>query len=191
MKTKALAKKIRKLEGKLSAQHQKLAALKRKAPREPVEDYTLQTPGGPVKLSALFGRHRDLIVVHNMGRSCRYCTMWADGFNGVFPHLADRAAFAVVSPDAPGVQQKFAASRGWRFPVASGQGSTFIKDMGFLPAPDEPMPGVSTFRRTGRKIVRVASAPFGPFDPFCAVWHLFALLAEGVNDWEPQYRYKG
>jgi len=95
----------------------------------------------------------------------------------------------VVSPDAPAAQEKFAQSRGWRFPIASGRGSTFIKDMGFLPAPDAPQPGVSTFRRVGKKILRVSSAPFGPMDAFCPAWHLFALLADGVGNWQPKYRY--
>jgi predicted dithiol-disulfide oxidoreductase (DUF899 family) len=189
MKPKAAAKKARKLERRLVAQHQKLAALKRKIPAKPVEDYVLRTADGTVKLSELFNGKRDLIVIHNMGRQCRYCTMWADGFNGLYPHLADRAGFAVVSPDSPAVQKRFAASRGWRFPMASGQGSTFIEDMGFLPAPDDPRPGVSTFRKNGTKITRIASAPFGPFDAFSPVWHLFALLRDGVADWEPHYKY--
>jgi len=189
MKTSAAQKKIRALEAALVRQHQQLATLKRRRPPEPVANYALATPAGPVSLAALFGGKRDLIVVHNMGTSCRYCTLWGDGFNGLYPHLADRAAFVVVSPDAPAVQKKFAASRGWRFPMASGQGSTFIHDMGFLPAPDDPRPGVSTFRRVRGKIFRVASAPFGAFDPFCNAWHFFALLAGGVDGWQPQYRY--
>jgi len=45
-----------------------------------------------VALSSLFGDHRDIIVVHNMGQSCRYCTMWADRFNGLYPYLANRSA---------------------------------------------------------------------------------------------------
>jgi predicted dithiol-disulfide oxidoreductase (DUF899 family) len=94
--------------------------------------------------------------------------MWADGFNGLRHHLASRAGFAVVSPDAVRTQQAFAQSRGWEFPLYSGKGSTFIKDMGYLPKADEPMPGVSTFRRRGAKIYRIATAPFGPFDQFCA-----------------------
>jgi predicted dithiol-disulfide oxidoreductase (DUF899 family) len=188
MKAKALDTKVRQLEHRLVRDHQRLAALKRRRPRELVEDYTLAGPRGPVRLSALFGGKRDLIVIHNMGRSCPYCTLWADGFNGLLPHLADRAAFAVVSPDAPAAQQKFARSRGWRFPVYSGRGSTFIADMGFM-AGDDPQPGVSTFRRTRGKIFRVASAPFGPFDPFCSAWHFFALLADGVDGWGPKYRY--
>ena len=41
---------------------------------------------------------RDLIVIHNMGASCPYCTLWADGFNGIYDHLADRAAFVALQP---------------------------------------------------------------------------------------------
>jgi predicted dithiol-disulfide oxidoreductase (DUF899 family) len=183
------ARRIRALERALTRQHEKLAALKRRQSPEPVHDYTLQTAAGAVTLSGMFGDRDDLIVVHNMGRACRYCTLWADGFNGVYPHLANRAAFVVVSPDSVAVQQKFAVSRGWRFPIASGRGSTFIHDMGFMPTPDEPLPGVSTFRMKRGKILRIAQARLGPFDPFCAVWHLFALLADGIKGWEPQYRY--
>lgn len=187
--TTAAAKKVRALERALVRQHEKLAAMKRRLPAQRVDDYELQGPKGPVKLSALFGARRDLIVIHNMGRACRHCTLWADGFNGLYPHLADRAAFVVVSPDSVAIQRKFAASRGWRFPMVSGAGSTFIHDMGFMPEPDEPWPGVSTFRLTRGKIERIAQADFGPFDLFCPVWHLFGLLADGDDGWVPQYRY--
>ena len=189
MKIKALRRKIAKLESGLVAQNEKLAALKRRLPPEEVKDYFLGGPDGKVRLSELFRGKRDLIVVHNMGSSCRYCTMWADGFNGLRAHVADRAGFAVVSPDAVRTQQRFAAARGWAFPLYSGKGSTFIKDMGFLPQPDEPMPGASTFRRKAGKIYRIASAPFGPFDPFCPIWPLFALLDGGVGDWAPKFQY--
>ncbi len=189
MKPKKLAKKISAREQKLVAQLEKLAKLKRKLPREQIEDYEFKTPAGPVKLSALFGKQKDLIVIHNMGAGCRYCTMWADGFNGVYPHLANRAAFVVASPDAPAAQQRFAKSRGWRFPLVSVRDSKFTKQLGFHKKDDAWWPGVSTFQKKGGKIYHVASANFGPFDPFCAVWHLFALLADGVNGWEAQYKY--
>jgi len=188
MKPKALSKKIRRLESKLARQEEKLGALKRKLPPAEVKDYELSGPDGPVRLSALFGEKRDLIVVHNMGRACPYCTMWADGYNGLVPHLGDRAAFVVVSPDAPKAQQAFAQKRGWKFRLLSGRGSTFTEDMGFKSS-DGWLPGVSTFRRAGKKIYRVASAPFGSFDPFCATWHFFNLLADGVDGWSPKYRY--
>jgi predicted dithiol-disulfide oxidoreductase (DUF899 family) len=189
MKPKKLAKKLTHWEERLVKQHKKLAKLKRKLPRKPVEDYTFATLNGPVKLSALFGGKKDLIVVHNMGAACSYCTMWADGFNGVYPHLADRAAFVVVSPDSPAAQKKFAAGRGWRFPLVSGGKSNFSEDLGFKEGKDQWWPGVSTFQLARGKIHHVASAGFGPFDPFCGVWHFFALLGDGVDNWQPKYRY--
>ena len=131
MKPKKLARKLAKWEENMVWQHKKLPKLKRKLPRKIMEDYTFMGPDGPVRLSALFGGKKDLIVVHNMGAGCSYCTMWADGFNGVYPHLADRAAFVVVSPDAPAAQKKFAESRAWRFPMLSGRKSDFSENLGF------------------------------------------------------------
>jgi predicted dithiol-disulfide oxidoreductase (DUF899 family) len=189
MKPKKLAKKLANWEERIVWQHKKLAKLKRKLPRKVVEDYTFQSPDGPVKLSALFGKQKELIVVHNMGAACPYCTMWADGFNGIYPHLADRAAFVVVSPDAPAAQKKFAEGRGWRFPMVSGRKSDFSESLGFKEGKDDWWPGVSTFQLSYGKIQHVASAPFGPFDPFCGVWHFIALLGKGVNNWQPKYRY--
>jgi predicted dithiol-disulfide oxidoreductase (DUF899 family) len=114
--------------------------------------------------------------------------MWADGFNGVYPHLADRAAFVLVSPDTVAAQKKFAKGRGWHFPIVSGRGSEFTESLGFNKG-DDWYPGVSTFQRKGKKIYHVASAQLGPFDAFCSVWHFFALLADGADDWQPKYRY--
>ena len=181
---------IERLELELVERGERLAEMKRRQPREAVQDYTLAGWNGPVQLSELFAGKPDLIVVHNMGRGCRYCTLWADGFNGVYPHLADRAAFVVCSPDPVETQREFATGRGWRFPMVSGRESSFTQDMGFGTEKGW-MPGASTFHRepTGG-IVRVAKTLFGPFDPYCSIWHLFGLLAEGVNDWEPQYRYE-
>ncbi len=137
----------------------------------------------------LFGDKDDLIVIHNMGRGCSYCTMWADGFNGLLPHLEDRAAFVVASPDSPEVQKEFATGRGWRFRMASAHGTSFNKAAGFE-VPEGPMPGVSTFRRDREgRIYRVSKAEIQPGDDFCSAWHLFDLLEGGPGDWGPSYTY--
>jgi predicted dithiol-disulfide oxidoreductase (DUF899 family) len=166
---------------------------------EEVADYEFQTANGPMKLSQLFGAKKDLFVIHNMGRGCVYCTLWADGFNGAYDHLSDRAAFVVSSPDLPQVQKEFAESRGWRFPMVSHAGTTFAADMGyrrrFVDETDDKLggwhPGVSVFRRQGDRILRVSDTDLGPSDDFCAVWHLFDLLPEGSDGWRPKYHYKG
>lgn len=184
-----LAQDIQRLEIELAERQQELAGLKRRLEPEPVKDYTLAGWSGPISLSELFRGKEDLILIHNMGRGCRYCTLWADGFNGVWRHLADRAGFAVCSPDPVEVQREFAAGRAWTFPMVSAHGTTFIQDMGFR-SEKSWMPGVSTFRKSaGGSIERIARAGFGPFDPFCPVWPLIALLADGANGWEPRFRY--
>ncbi|MHC4550198.1 MAG: DUF899 family protein [Planctomycetota bacterium] len=182
---------IEQAEKELAHARQRLLEARRSGPPEPFEDFALRGPGGEtVRLSQLFDRKDDLIVVHNMGRSCPYCTMWADGFNGVLPHLEDRAAFVVVSPDSPAMQAEFAAGRGWRFRMLSAEGSGFTKAAGYETEEGAPRPGVSTFRRTeDGGLVRVAHAPFGPGDPFCGVWHLFDLLHDGWEGWRPQFQY--
>jgi predicted dithiol-disulfide oxidoreductase (DUF899 family) len=182
--------RIEALEAEILEKSKEVAALKRARPPEPVEDYVFQGPDGPESLAALFGPGADLIVIHNMGRRCAWCTLWADGFNGLYPHLASRAAFVVVSPDAVEDQQAFARSRGWRFPMRSARGTTFAADMGFQ-GEHGPWPGVSTFHRDAAgRLTRVASAPLGPMDPFCSLWHLFALLRDGPADWSPRFAYE-
>ena len=160
--------------------------------KQTVKDYNLlDHKGRKIKFSSLFGKKEDLILIHNMGKACTYCTMWADGFNGVVPHLEDRAAFALVSPDPPAVQKKFYNSRNWKFKMFSSKGSSFAKDLGYETKAGEPQPGVSVFyKNKSGKMIRVAKDYFGPGDPYCLVWHLFGLLPGGPKGWHPQYKYR-
>ena len=177
--------------------HDEIRTLQQGVEPQPVEDYVFEGWDGPVKLSELFGDKRDLFVIHNMGTTCRYCTMWADGFNGVYEHLADRAAFVLSTPNTPDAQKQFARSRGWRFPMVSHAGTTFAPDMGYrLEKGDDFgenssrwVPGVSAFQMRDGGVVRVSDTDLGPSDDFCSVWHLLDMLPEGPAGWEPKFRY--
>jgi predicted dithiol-disulfide oxidoreductase (DUF899 family) len=188
MSYNATAEKINAYRRQISDLRARIREAQASIEPEVVKDYVLSRAGGAVKLSELFGNSDTLFVIHNMGASCAYCTLWADGFNGVFEHLRNRAAFVLVSPDAPEQQQKFAAGRGWRFPMVSCQGTTFAQDMGYW-RDDHPVPGVSVFKRDGGRILRVADTSFSPGDDFCSVWHFFDLVPEGANGWQPKFRY--
>ncbi|MBK7090546.1 MAG: DUF899 family protein [bacterium] len=185
-------REIEQLEKQILKDKQKLAKMRRIMEPLEVEDFTFQTGGGKkVKLSQMFGKRDELVLVHNMGVRCAYCTMWADGFNGMREHLSDRAGFVVVSPDEPKVMAEFAKGRGWRFPIYSHHATTFGKALGFESPDGGAWPGVSTlFRNPNGKIYRVAKAFFGPGDDFCPPWHFFELLPRGVNGWGPKYSYK-
>lgn len=180
-KLKANYEEINRLRGEIHA------LMQADEPAE-VGDYTFAGQGEEVQLIDLFGDKTDLIVIHNMGAGCPYCTLWADGFNGVVSHLEDRAAFVVTSPDTPAAQAKFAESRGWKFRMLSHEGTSFAEDMGYK---DERgfQPGISVFQKRDGKVVRVSDRPLGPGDDFCAIWHIFDLIPEGANGWEPQYKY--
>jgi len=186
----AVKSEIDQIEREIELAKERLTAARRKLPGEPVPDYVFhKTDGSEIKLSELFGDKLDLILIHNMGRSCSYCTLWADGFNGFTQHLENRAGFVLTSPDAPAVQAEFAASRGWKFQTASVKGSPFVRDMRFL-LDDGYWPGVSTFRKhEDGSMTRVGKAIFGPGDDFCSVWPLLDLLQDGAKNWEPKLKY--
>lgn len=174
------------------AQDRLRAALKAQ-PAEPVKDYEFMAAGSgaAVRLSNLFGAKSDLIVIHNMGRKCAYCTLWADGFAGVYRHLADRTAFVLATPDDPATAAAFASSRHWPFPVVSITGTTFTKDMRFESPKGGVIPGISAFHQgADGAIVRTRhSRQLGPGDPYCPVWPLLDLLKDGPAGWEPKFHY--
>jgi len=177
------------VNGKLADYRRQIADIREKmrdtlATVEPQEvaDYEFATNDGPVRLSELFGDHDDLILIHNMGTSCAYCTLWADGYNGIHQHVVARAAFAVSSPDRPEIQKKIAQSRGWKFPMISHAGSTFAADMGYVSANGGWTPGVSVFKRDGDAIARVSDTGFSPGDDYCTLWHFFDLLPGGTGE---------
>ena len=177
-------KKLIKLEEEIRETRKKMIRLLSKQGTMKVEDYILKdTAGKETRLSEMFGDKENLILVHNMGKSCSYCTLWADGFSGVEYFIRKKAAFAVVSPDEPEVQKEFSASRGWKFNMYSASGSTFINDMGYYTKKDGYWPGVSVFHKhKSGKISRVAKDYFGPGDFYSSPWHFFDLLPKGAKE---------
>ncbi|MGI9415139.1 MAG: DUF899 family protein, partial [Hyphomicrobiales bacterium] len=180
------SEKMNAYRAEMTELRQKMHALQASIEPQAVDDYTFRTADGTVTLSELFGDKSTLFAIHNMGTGCPYCTLWADGFSGVYPHLADRAAFIVTSPDSPETQAKFKAQRGWTFPMVSAEGSSFAQDMGYT-GEHGYEPGVSVFRKDGGHILRVSDTSFGPGDDFCSVWHFLYLIPEGPDGWQPKY----
>lgn len=158
-------------------------------PRTPVKNYPFKNQFGEVTLLDLFGDKDKLIVVHNMGQGCRYCTTWADGFNGFVPHLEDRMALVLVSKDDPNSQRRFANSRGWRFRMASHGGeSDYIREQTVVAGQDN-MPGIVAYERKGNEIFRKNSSVFGPGDQFCSLWPILSLAGFNEENWTPQFSY--
>lgn len=177
-------KKLRKLYDEIADARKKYIKVLSKMAAMDVEDYNLKaTDGTNTRLSEMFGDKDNLIVIHNMGKSCPYCTLWADGFSGVNYFIEKKAAFVLVSPDAPEVQKEFAESRGWKFRTYSAAGSSFVKDMGFLTEKNDYWPGVSVFHKDAAgKLKRVSKDIFGPGDFYSSPFHLFDLLPQNGKE---------
>lgn len=155
---------------------------------EEVQDYTFtDRSGNTVKLSELFGGHEQMVLVHNMGFACPYCTLWADGFNGIWRHLesgayGNKARFVLVSEDSPEQQASGSQERGWTFDLYTAADTGFNADMGYKVEHEGKhflQPGASIFHKDADgKIRRHARTYFGPGDMYCSLFHFFSLLPQ-------------
>lgn len=182
---------IAELESQISALKDKLREARQANLPEPVKDYVFESDAGTVRLSELFGDKDLLFVIHNMGKSCRYCTLWADTLNPLVSALRTRAGVALCNMDSLETQAEVQALRRWHYQMVQDTDGTFSGDMGYRQIEMEGgkeqaflHPGVSAFKKLpDGSISRLNHTAFGPGDDFCPVWPLWELA--GVTDWEP------
>ena len=188
MTAESLQEEIQATEAEIFELTQKLAHLRKDATGDEVDNYVFQTQSGDTSLLDLFADKEQLLLIHNMGQGCRFCTLWADGINGFLPHLESTLSVVLVSKDEPELQRRFANGRGWRFRLASHGGGAYIQEQTAL-AGQSNMPGCVVYERQGEKILRKSSAVFGPGDLYCSAWNFLALAGIGVSEFTPQYSY--
>ena len=180
--------KITALETQICELTAKLNQLRSQNETTEIKNYAFETLNGATTLLDLFGTQETLLVIHNMGQGCRYCTLWADGLNGFVPHLESTMALVLVSKDAPDVQRRFANSRGWRFNLASHGGGEYIHEQTVMEGSNN-VPGAVVYQRKGDTICRKNSCVFGPGDLYCPMWILLGMAGLGEMQWTPQYKY--
>lgn len=163
-----------------------------------------------VRLTDLFtDGHDTLIVDHLMfhpddDAPCVMCSMWADGYNAVAPHVMQRVSFVLVAKAEVGTLRHFARQRGWdRIRLLSCQDSTFNRDFNMESASGDQQPGLSIFTRAADGTVHhrySVGAELGAnedpgtdgrgIDLYTPLWHLFDLLPQGRgDDWYPDHHY--
>ena len=180
---------IRDIEQQIHTLMERLAKLQQSNHGNEVINYSFSTIEGEINLLDLFGEKDKLLLIHNMGQGCRYCTLWADGFNGFIPHLESTISVVLVSKDAPQLQRKFANSRDWRFRLASHGGGEYIQEQSVMEGSNN-MPGAVVYEREdGKKIYRKNDCVFGPGDIYCSIWSLLGLAGLNETNWTPQFTY--
>jgi predicted dithiol-disulfide oxidoreductase (DUF899 family) len=179
---------IAELEQQIFGLVTQLNDLRKQNPGDEIGNYLFATADGETSLLDMFGDKQTLLVIHNMGQGCRYCTLWADGFNGFLPHLESTLAVVLVSKDPPALQRQFANSRGWRFRLASHGGGNYLSEQSVMAGAGN-MPGAVVYERDGDRIFRKNACAFGPGDLYCSMWSLLGLAGMGEAEWTPQYNY--
>lgn len=180
--------KIEQIEKQIYDLTAELKSLKLKSERIPTQDFVFATELGTTTLQKMFGTHEKLLVIHNMGQACRYCTLWADGINGFLPHLENCMSVVLVSKDDPATQRRFANSRGWRFKLASHQSNEYAK-VHTSSGEYGNLPGAAVFELEDKKIFKKSSCMFGPGDLYCSFWNFLTLAGIDGDQWTPQFRY--
>jgi predicted dithiol-disulfide oxidoreductase (DUF899 family) len=193
----------------LRDQRERVAELRRQLPADTVipDEMLCEVRDGvalELPMSALFTRPElPLIVMHFMyGKAqtspCPMCTCWADGYDGLVPHIEQRANFVVLVAGDPGAFGEYARERGWRNLriVSSGQ-SEFKRKLGFEDEAGGQMPGVSvllrgadgTLRHSYSACAHLGQAGVRGMDLLNPLWHYFDLLPEGRGDFMPKKTY--
>ena len=124
-----------------------LAALRRALPKMPVQDYVFEGEHGPVTLSELFAGRSQLIVQHIMfgpdwEEGCPMCSFWADGYDPMVVHMAQRdISFVGVSRGPVDKLQAYKARMGWGFTWVSSLHNSFNFDFGVSLSPEDKARG--------------------------------------------------
>jgi len=189
--------RLRQAEIDLRDRIESVAAMRRSLPPGPVvPDYTFIENGKRVRLSELFEEgNSELILYHlmywaNDDSFCPMCSLWIDGFNGIAPHVRQRANFVVASRAPIDKLLAWAAHRGWhRMRLLSDDGPAFARDIDAEDEQGSPDSTIAVFAKDGDRVRHVYTAhPMledreRGIDLLCPVWHLFDLLPSGRGDW--------
>jgi predicted dithiol-disulfide oxidoreductase (DUF899 family) len=128
-------RKLLEAEKELTQKSDELARQRRELPWVPIEKkYRFDTDEGSATLSDLFRGRSQLLIYHFMfgpdyTAGCPSCSAIADGFNGIWKHLANHDVMLwAVSRGQLNKLQDYKKRMGWTFPWASSYGSDFNYD---------------------------------------------------------------
>ena len=175
-----------------------LSRQRRDLPWEAVDqNYVFEGPNGKQSLADLFAGRSQLIVYHFMfdatwAAGCPICSFWADNFNGIVDHLAQRDITMLAISKAP--YDKLAAYEkrmGWSFKWMSSAENEFNRDYGVSFTPDEMTAKKAFYNYTmqePRKPEREGISVFYK-DAAGRIFHTYSAYARGIDMVNTAYHY--
>lgn len=185
-------------EKAFTRQGDELSRLQRELPWERVDAaYEFEGPRGREMLADLFEGRSQLVVYHFMfhpddAAGCPHCSLRADGFDGIGPHLNQRDVTMVVVSRAP--YAKLAAFRermGWAFKWVSSNGSTFNFDYQASFTPEEVSAKRALYNFTLRDPLAPEREGHSIFfrDAAGVVFHTYSCYDRGNDKLNIHYHY--
>ncbi len=152
--------------------------------------------GRYLALGDLFGGRRQLIVYHFMfapdwDKPCKSCSFWADGYNGVTQHLAQRDTRLVAVSRAPRDKLAAIAKRmGWTFPWYSSDSGDFNYDFHVSFRPDQVAGGAIryNFAPTQTNMTDLPGVSAFIKQPDGSIFRTYSAYARGLDMLNPAYQ---
>ncbi len=184
-------------EKELTKVREAIAAERRALPWVRVDaEYRFTGARGERTLLQLFGARSQLLVYHFMypahwQAGCKSCSFWADGYNGILPHLAARDVALVAVSIAPyPTLAAFRQRMGWQFDWVSSDGCDFNRDFGVAISREEIEARTPVYN-FGTQPFGVDEAPgISVFARNAAgeVFHTYSCYSRGLDWLNPTYQ---
>jgi predicted dithiol-disulfide oxidoreductase (DUF899 family) len=182
-------------------QGDELAGRRQELPWVPIEkEYVFETDKGNQTLADLFDGRSQLLVYHFMfgfgfrvdeqNPGCTGCSLVADHFDGVIPHLNGRDVTLVAESIAPLEElHRYKERMGWRFPWVSSLGSAFKYDFGAAFTEEQQRNGAEyNFRHWDQPLPqKEGMSAFAILDG--VVHHTYSTYERGVEQLMGTYRF--
>jgi predicted dithiol-disulfide oxidoreductase (DUF899 family) len=178
-----------------------LARRRRDLPWVRVEkDYVFDTDNGTTSLAELFGGRSQLLVYHFMfgygdrvdeqSPGCTGCSLVADHFDAVVPHLNGHDVTLVAESIAPIAElRRYKERMSWRFPWVSSLDGDFKYDFGAAFTDGQQRSGAEyNFRHTDDPGEQAPGMSVFALDEG-SVYHTYSTYARGVEQLMGTYRY--
>ena len=124
--------------------------------------------------------------------ACKSCSFWADGFEGMLPHLAARdTTLAAVSRAPLSKLLPFKQRMGWTFDWVSSADNDFNYDYGVSFTPDEVESGakIYNFGTSGFHIEEAPGISVFYRNEAGEIFHTYSCFARGLDMMNAAYHY--
>ena len=185
-------------EKEFSRLREELARERRALPWVKVEKaYAFDGPSGRETLADLFSGKSQLVLVHFMFNpasesGCAHCSFWADHYDGMLPHLAQRDVSFVVASRAPFAKlEAFRRRMGWRFKWVSAGESDFSYDYQASFRPEDVAAGTARYNyapMTAKAADREAISVFYRAADG-TIYHTYSTYARGIDMVNGTYQF--